>query len=155
MAKKVFTDDIEFKGIVKFLNFAKFRREPQLREEAQYKPDEPQRGMPHKHHKLLVDGVDPDTAVTAVDCSAEVPVGSSLVLLHIDAGSTGTSYTVGFYSDSGAGAADTWGHAQTSGANADWHGQLIVGLDAARKFYYQAEHANVDTLTVELLAYWI
>ncbi len=154
MAKKIITDDIEYKGYVKFLNFVKFRREPLLREVAQYIPTEPQRGMPHKHYALLLDDVDPDTAVTAVDCSPEVPVGAGLVLLHIIACSTGASYAVSFYDDSGAGAPDLWGHVQTNSGDADWHGQLMVGLDADRKYYYQAEHANVDSLTVTLLLYW-
>ena len=155
MAKKIITDDIEYKGYVKFLNFVKFRREPLLREVAQYIPTEPQRGMPHKHYALLVDGVDPDTAVTEVDCSAEVPVGAGLVLLHVDVRSTGTIYNITFYGDSGAAAADAWAHAETHSRNDDWHGQFFCGLDADRKFYYQTSHANVDDLTIVLLAYWI
>lgn len=116
---------------------------------------ESSRGTPHKHYNKLLDGVDPNTSVTEVDCSGQVPVGSRMVLLHIDASSTGVSYEVAFYDDSGAAASAKWGHAQTGSAAAHWHGQLIVGLDAARKFYYQAAHANVDDLTVEMLAYWL
>ena len=113
------------------------------------------RGTIKKHYNLLVDAIDPDVAVTAVDCSAQVPLGCRTVLLHIDASSTGLSYAIDFYDDSGAAASAKWGHAQTGSAAAHWHGQLIVGLDAARKFYYQAEHANVDDLTIELIAYWL
>ena len=111
------------------------------------------RGTMKKHYALLVD-VDPDVAVTDVPCDEHVSKGCRTVLLHIDARSTGASYSVQFYDDIGATVADLWGHAQTNSANARWHGQLIVGLDADRKFYYQAAHANVNLLVVEMVVYW-
>lgn len=113
------------------------------------------RGTMKKHYNLLLDAIDPDVAVTAVDCSAQVPLGARTVLLHIDVSSTGGAHLVNFWDDSGAAAANLWGHAETVGGADDWHGQLIVGLDAARKFYYQASNAAIDDLTVELITYWL
>lgn len=106
-----------------------------------------------KHYKALVN-TDPDVAVTAVDCSGEVSKGCRTVLLHVDARSTGGAYDINFYDDSGAAAANLWGHAETNGGNDQWHGQLIVGLDTVRKFHYQAAHANVDNLIIYLIGYW-
>ena len=113
------------------------------------------RGTMKKHYNLLVDGVDPDTAVTAVDCSAQVPLGCRTVLLHIDVTSSGGAYEIDFFDDSGAAASSEWAHAETHSGNDDWHGQLIVGLDTARKFYYQAAHANINDLTIILITYWL
>ena len=112
-------------------------------------------GTFHRHYAMLLDGIDPNTDVTAVDLKNEVKKGATSALLHVDARSTGGIYDVPFYDDSGAGASSQWAHAETHSGNADWHGQMRVGLDAARKFYYQAGHANVDELTVKLLGYWV
>ncbi len=112
------------------------------------------RGTMKKHYAQLVD-TDPDVAVTPVDCSGEVPKGCRQVLLHIDVDSTGTAELIEFWDDSGAAAADLWAHYETDSGNADDHDQFTVGLDADRKFYYQAGHVNINSLDIEMIAYWI
>lgn len=101
----------------------------------------------------LVNDVDPDVAVTAVDCSGEAPLGTTTVLLCLSAEATGAGYEVNFYDDSGAG--NHWGVHTIQVANQPLCSQMIVGLDADRKFYYQANHANVNHLTIHMRAYWI
>lgn len=115
--------------------------------------DEPGRGTMKRHIVLLVDDVDPNVAVTAVDCSGEVPLGTTTVLLCIDIEATGAGHQVDFYDDAGAG--NKWGDIVIQVAGQPICVQLIVGLDADRKFYYQASHANVNHLTINLRAYWI
>ncbi len=68
-------------------------------------------GTFRKHYALLLDGIDPNVDLTAVDLSNEVKQGATMVLLHIDAESSGGAHLVAFYGDSGAGASDEWGHA--------------------------------------------
>ena len=117
--------------------------------------DEVSQGTFHRHYALLLDAIDPDTAVTAVDLSNEVKKGATMALLHVDASSAGGSHIVEFYDDSGAGASAEWAHAETTAGADDWHGQFMVGLDSVRKFYYQASHANINDMTIELLGYWV
>ena len=112
------------------------------------------RGTMKKHMAALVD-TDPDTSVTEVDCSGEAPLGFRTVLLHVDIGSTGAVYTVSFWDDPGAGAGALWAHLVTVGANADAHEQFICGVDAAGKLYYQASHANINSLDIDMIGYWI
>ncbi len=111
------------------------------------------RGTMKKHVVGLVD-TDPDILVTPVDCSAVVSKGCRTVLIHVDVGSSGPVYTINFWDDSGAGAGALWSHYETDSGNADDHDQVIVGLDSDRKFYYQASHANIVALIIDLVAYW-
>ena len=112
-------------------------------------------GTFHRHYKHLLDDIDPNTDVTPVDLSNEVKKGATMVLLHIDAASSGGAYDLNLFDDSGGAASALWGHAETNSGVDDWHGQLIVGLDSARKFYYQAAHANVNALSIFLIGYWV
>ncbi len=107
-----------------------------------------------KHIVSLID-LDPNTSVTAVDCSGEVPKGCRQILVHIDVDSTGAAEVIDFYDDSGAGADALWGHYETDSGNADDHDQIIIGLDADRKFYYQAGSVNINSLDIDMVAYWI
>ncbi len=112
------------------------------------------RGTMKKHYATLVD-TDPNIAVTDVPCAGVVPQGCRTVLLHIDVDSTGTAEEIDFWDDSGAADADLWSHYETDSGNADDHDQFIVGLDADRKFYYQAGHANINSLLIHMIGYWI
>jgi len=111
------------------------------------------RGTFKKHIVGLVD-LDPNTAVTAVDCSGEVPKGGRQILVHIDVDSTGAAEVIDFYDDSGAGADALWGHYETDSGNADDHDQIIIGLDADRKFYFQAGSVNINSLDIDMVGYW-
>ncbi|KKL17229.1 hypothetical protein LCGC14_2487680 [marine sediment metagenome] len=55
----------------------------------------------------------------------------------------------------GAGAGALWSHYETDSGNADDHDQVIIGLDADRKFYYQAGSVNINSLDIDLVAYWV
>ena len=110
------------------------------------------RGTMKKHIVSLID-LDPNTSVTAVDCSGEVPKGCRTVLLHIDVDSTGAAHRINFFDDSGG--LNLWSHYETDSGNADDHDQVIVGLDADRKFYYEATNVNINSLDIDLITYWI
>ena len=112
------------------------------------------RGTMKKHIVGLV-AVDPNVAVTPVPCAGVVPLGCHTVLLHIDVDSTGGAETIDFYDDIGAGAGALWSHYETDSGNADDHDQVIIGLDADRKFYYQAGSVNINSLDIDLVAYWV
>ena len=112
------------------------------------------RGTMKRHQAELLD-LDPDTSLTAVDCSGEVPKGCRTILTHIDVDSTGAAEVIDFYDDSGGGEAAHWAHYETDSGNADDHDQVIIGLDADRKFYYQAGSVNINSLDIDMVAYWI
>ncbi len=111
------------------------------------------RGTMKKHIVGLVN-TDPDILVTPVDCSAVVSKGCRTILVHMDVDSTGAAETIDFYDDIGAGADALWSHYETDSGNADDHDQVIIGLDADRKFYYQAGSVNINSLDIDLVAYW-
>ncbi len=114
---------------------------------------EPSIGTIRKHIVGLVD-TDPDILLTPVPCAGEVSSGCRMVLLHIDVDSTGAAEEIHFYDDAGAGAGALWSHYETDSGNADDHDQVIVGLDFAKKFYYQAGHVNVNSLDIDMIGYW-
>ncbi len=115
---------------------------------------EPSFGTIRRHNAELVD-TDPNTSVTAVDCSGEVEFGSRTILLHIDVDSTGAALVINFYDHADGAVENLWAHYETDSGNSDDHDQVIVGLDENRKFYYQATNVNINSLDIDMAAYWL
>ncbi len=112
------------------------------------------RGTFKRHLAALYDD-DPGIGVIEIDCSGETPKGCRMVLIHSDVSSTGAVYILSLYDDIGAAASALWCHIYTVSANADAHQQCLIGLDADRKFYFQAAHANINSVVIDMQGYWI
>jgi hypothetical protein len=103
---------------------------------------EPSLGTPHPHYAVLVSNADPSgTGYTSVDCSAQVPVGATMIYVVIQCQSTAVEDTLALYTDSTPTPAQPPVIAITQVANKFVFASGMVRLSSTRTFVYKGTAA--------------
>ena len=95
----------------------------------------------------------PGTGTITVDCSAIIPDGTKAVLVHVLTIDSTAATSTSFYSDSAA--TVRWFVNTNPDIGFSTQNQIIIGVDAAKKFYFVPSAASVSTVTLVVLGYWI
>lgn len=112
---------------------------------------EPNCGSPHVHWENVLNTDPASTAWTSVDLSASVPVGTTLVAIHVDMEST-AAHVESTYSNASSGS--SYLHLETQQANNPVHAWGIIPVSADRKIWYRVENTNVTSLIINMTLYW-
>ena len=111
---------------------------------------EPSWGTPHTHKVILVNNYDPGTLTVAIDCSAQVPVGTKGIYIH----GYFTAAALNALAIRDTGGTD-WIYAsnKVAGGITDYAG--IVELDANRSFTMVYSSTNISGSYMWMNAYFI
>jgi len=112
---------------------------------------EPQLGQPHLHYNELVNTDPAATGWTAVDCSGQIPVGSTLIGGHCHLTATDAGSEVTFHlATSGTEYMDI----DTQVANQEICKFFIIPVTSSRTFTYYISNSNISNITIQMTLYW-
>lgn len=115
-------------------------------------PGEPSLGKPHYHYAQVL-SVDPvGTAVTAVDLSAEVPVGTTMVKGWGTVTGATTGKSAFIYDKTGT---DIISRGLTLIAAGTIPFSWTATLDSARNMYYSASNSDITDIKLYMVEYYM
>jgi len=112
-------------------------------------------GEPYYHYYQLVTTADPGaTGYTSVDCSAQVPAGTTMIYIQILTKGTAANDTLSIFTDSTPTPARAFIQARVA-ASMYGVGSGLVKLSSTRTFVYWASSSNLYDVDISMFIYWV
>jgi len=112
--------------------------------------DEPTLGEPHEHYATLVSGANPNsTAMTTVDCSGQVPVGTTFIQGWLSAYGAADE-TLSIYDTAGA---NTYDRVRTQVNNQYNHAHFWAPVNTDRELLYAVSSTDITSVYIRMTGY--